>query len=171
MQLTLVSVLCIDPHQLSMNHVFSPKCTIPHSKKSNVWNHDDTMYDMISNCYFPLPPYKALTFIRVTWGLGQLTVLHLSASSSSSFSSWCKLSSFSSNFCSIPPLSSSSLSLSPPSFSLSWSSSISSRYYILIQWIIQKGQFSKVLICLKFSPFPSIVSISILNCFWSIRRV
>ena len=75
------------------------------------------------------------------------------------------------NFCSISPLSSSSLSLSPPSFSLSWSSSISSRYSILIQWIIQKGQFSKVLICRKFSPFPSIVPISILNCFWSIRRV
>ena len=57
------------------------------------------MYDIISNCYFPLPPYKALTFIRVTWGLGQLTVLHLSASSSSFFSSWCKLSFFSSSIC------------------------------------------------------------------------
>ena len=34
-----------------------------------------------------------------------------------------------------------------------------------------KRQLSKVLLCLKFSPFPSIVPISILNCFWSIRRV
>ena len=45
----------------------------------------------------------------------------------------------SSNFCSSPPVASSSLSLLPPSFSLSWPSSTSSRSSILIQGIIQKG--------------------------------